>query len=51
MEVQSHVSSLTDEIFALTLTHARILEDYGFQAQVVPNSVPILGLKSQNATE
>ena len=30
-----------DKILALTLTHARIFEDYGFQAQIVPNIVPV----------
>ncbi len=30
-----------DEILALTPTHARIFEDYGVQAQIVPNIVPV----------
>ena len=30
-----------DKILALTPTHARIFEDYGFQAQIVPNIVPV----------
>ena len=30
-----------DEILALTPTQARIFEDHGFQAQIVPNIVPV----------